>query len=63
MTENKDLYEQYEEAFFAMLMDKIADAEGAELNQAKSHAASRSRGSGTGRNDKALPAIDQTSVS
>ena len=31
MTENKDLYEQYEEAFFAMLMDKIADAEGAEL--------------------------------
>lgn len=31
MTENKDLYEQYKEAFFAMLMDKIADAEGAEL--------------------------------
>lgn len=31
MTENKDLYEQYEEAFFALLMEKIADAEGAEL--------------------------------
>lgn len=31
MTENKDLYEQYEEAFFALLMDKLADAEGAEL--------------------------------
>ena len=35
MTENKDLYEQYEEAFFAMLMDKIADAEGAELIKQK----------------------------
>ena len=31
MTENKDLYEQHAEAFFARLMDKIDDAEGAEL--------------------------------
>ena len=31
MAEKKELYEQYEEAFFAVLMDQIADAEGEAL--------------------------------
>lgn len=31
MAEKKELYEQYEEAFFAVLMDQIADAEGEKL--------------------------------
>ena len=39
MAEKKELYEQYEEAFFAVLMDQIADAEGGGAHGGESPAA------------------------